>query len=344
MKILHLIFTIKTGGTETMLVDIANEQCRMGHNVSVLIINRDSEPELLSQFDSAVKLIEIGRKLSSRNPIPVIRTNLAVIKLNPDVIHVHNERGVNILLPFLRKRIIQTVHTTGIELTGCQTQTMVAAISRAVADDLRARCAVNADVVMNGIKVSEIAERKMSQQLKSLVCVGRMDFSVKGQDLLLRALVEFPELTLTLIGDGQDMEESRRLVKSLGIDSRVELLGKKNRNEIYNSLWEYDAFVMPSRQEGFGLVLAEAMAAGLPVVTSALPGPLEVIAGGRLGYVFEPGSADSLIETIKRLKNEWTDAQTVAISAGIDYVTANFSITTTVSRYLTLYSKIAKRL
>lgn len=340
MKILHLIFTMKTGGTESMLVDIANEQLRMGHDVSVLIINRGSEPELLAQFDSGINLIEIGRKLGSRNPMPVLQGNLAVLRLNPDVIHVHNERGVNFLLPSLRRKVIQTVHTTGIELTGCQTRTPLVAISNAVADDLRLHCGLSAEVVMNGINTSAIDVKGNSATLKKLICVGRMDMSVKGQDLLLRALVQFPEMTLTLIGDGTDMLAAKQMAAKFGVDSRVEFMGKMGREDIYKALKNYDAFVMPSRQEGFGLVLAEAMAAGLPVVTSALPGPLEVIDGGRLGFTFEPDSDVSLVEALKELSENWSQAQNLALTDGRKFVSDNFSVATTAARYVALYEKL----
>lgn len=340
MKILHLIFTMKTGGTESMLIDIANEQHRMGHDVSVLIINRGSEPELLSQFDSSVRLLEMNRKLSSRNPIPVLRTNLAVLGLNPDVIHVHNERGVNILMPLLRKKIIQTVHTTGIELTGCQTQTPLVAISQAVADDLKSRCGLDAEIVMNGIRTDVIERREPTEIIHRLVCVGRMDAQVKGQDVLLKLLTVFPEVTVTFIGDGPDLEKMKRMAKELKVHPRVEFLGKMSRSEIYDTLRDYDAFVLPSRQEGFGLVLAEAMAAGLPVVTSSLPGPLEVIDGGRLGYVFEPDSMMSLARALRRLADNWEDAQRIALTDGVDFVTEHFSVTNTAARYLELYKHL----
>lgn len=339
MKILHLIFTMKTGGTESMLVDIANEQSRMGHDVSVMVINRGSEPDLLAQFDSGVKIMEMNRRLSSRNPIPVVRTNLAVMKLNPDVIHVHNERGVNILMPLLRRRIIQTVHTTGIGLQGCQRQTPIVAISQAVADDLKSRCGLESEVVMNGIRTDEIKRRQPSERFDRVVCVGRLDVAVKGQDLLLKTLTCFPDLTLSLIGDGESMEGLKYLARDLRVASRVEFLGKMSRGEIYETLKDYDMFVLPSRQEGFGLVLAEAMAAGLPVVTSALPGPMEVIDGGRLGYIFEPDSSRSLAEALQRLVNNRDDAQRIALTEGIDFVAQNFSVTKTASRYIDLYGQ-----
>ncbi|MDE6536017.1 MAG: glycosyltransferase family 4 protein [Muribaculaceae bacterium] len=337
MKILHVIFTLKTGGLENLLLDIANEQANLGHEVGVLIVNSGSEPELLKRFDSRVRIMQTSRKAGSRNPFPIIRANFAAISFHPDIIHVHNENGVNILIPPLRKKVIHTVHTTGINLRGCQASTPVAAISEAVAEDLMSRCQVKSTVIMNGVKVGDISHRSYSDYLVKLVCVGRMDVAVKGQDLLIKALKEFPEMTLTLIGDGADLSAMKDLSVELGVDSRVEFLGALQRSEIYSRLADFDAFVLPSRQEGFGLVVAEAMAAGLPIISVDLPGPMEIIAGGRLGYSFAAGSVESLVEAIKALRDEWPAAQKRALTEGIDFVNANFSVASTVTNYLKLY-------
>ena len=339
MKILHIIFTMKTGGLENLLLDIANAQAAQGHQVAVMIVNSGSEAALLQRFAPEIKIIQIGRHAGSRNPIPLIRVNVEVLKWKPDVIHVHNETGVNILLPGLRRKVVQTIHTTGINLTGCQLRTPIAAISEGVAADLKAHCGVDAEVIMNGVQTDTIRHRSRSPKLERLVCVGRMNVSVKGQDLLLKAMPYFPELSLSLIGDGADLEAMKELAVSLGIADRVTFCGAMARGDIYQKLADFDAFVLPSRQEGFGLVAAEAMAAGLPIVSVDLPGPMEIIAGGELGYSFKADDVDSLVAAIKALDNEWTAAQERALSVGLDYVRANFSVATTAARYLELYHR-----
>ncbi len=340
MKILHVIFTLKTGGLENLLIDIANEQVRAGHEVSVLIINAGSEAEMLSRFDPQIRIIQSGRRAGSRNPLPLVKANLAVMAMGPDVIHVHNENGVNVMLPWLRRKVVQTVHTTGIELRGCQAQTPVAAISEAVAEDLRARCGVAAEVIMNGVRVDDIRRRALTDKPLNLVCVGRMDVAVKGQDLLIQAMAELPEMTLTLIGDGADLDAMKRLAADSGVASRVKFLGALSRDEIYQRLADFDVFVLPSRQEGFGLVAAEAMAAGLPIVSVDLPGPMEIIDGGRLGFPFESENVGSLVPAIKSLLANWLDAQKRAATEGVDFVREHFSVATTAARYLDLYRRL----
>lgn len=347
MKILHVIFKMLTGGTEMMLIDIAGRQADNGHDVSVMIINEGSDPKLIEALSPKVKVWQLNRKEGSRSPFPAIKYNLTLLAINPDIIHVHNERAVNMMIPPLRKKVLQTLHTTGIELLGCQTKTSLASISLWVASDLKQRLGLDSNVIYNGINCQEIPQRKPSTQLRKLVCVGRLDQSIKGQDLLLRALayspVAYPHLTdfhLSIIGGGPDEEALKKLAASLGIASRVDFLGQMTRNEIYKMLHSFDLFILPSRQEGFGLVLAEAMAAGLPVVASDLPGPLEIMNGGRYGLSFQSGSAVSLAEALEKAAVKWNELQQQAAGPALKFVTEHFNVNTTAQNYLNLYKSI----
>ncbi len=73
-----------------------------------------------------------------------------------------------------------------------------------------------------------------------------------------------------------------------GITDSVFFHGGLSRRELYGSLCTYDIMVHPARTEGFGLVIAEGLAAGLKMVVSDIAGPVEVVDGGRRGLVVEP--------------------------------------------------------
>lgn len=347
MKILHVIFRMCTGGTEMMLIDIVRCQAAEGHDVAVMIINEGSDPALVNSFPPDVKVCQLNRREGSRSPLPILRFNLMLMALNPAAIHVHNERAVNMMIPPLRRRVLQTLHTTGIRLHGCQTRTPLASISQWVASELKQRQKLDSSVVYNGIYPDSIARRKHTPQLRELVCVGRLDQKIKGQDLLIRALayssLAYPHIAdynLTLIGGGPDEESLKKLAASLGIASRVKFLGAMSRSEIYSLLPSFDLFVLPSRQEGFGLVLAEAMAAGLPVIASNLPGPLEIMKGGRFGLSFQAGSAVSLAEALEKAAVKWKAFQEQASGPALKFVKANFDVRNTARNYVSLYSAL----
>lgn len=344
MKILHVIFRMRMGGTECMLVDIIGRQVRAGHDVALMVINSGSDPALLSLLPAQARLFEIGRAGGSFSPLKVLEANFVALRFKPDIVHVHNKRIVNMLmLPSLRRRMIQTLHTTGIDLTGPQLHTGFTAISQAVADDARCRLGLEMPVVANGIDFDAVMPRRQApERIASLVCVGRLDSQVKGQDLAVRAMADprLASMTLTLIGDGPDLESLRRLARSLGVESRVFFAGAMSRGDVYAALARFDLFILPSRVEGFGLALAEGMAAGIPVVTAALPGPLEITLGDNFGRPFNSGSSVSLADAVASVAQMPPSRIAAMCDGARRRVMSRFSIDSTVSAYTDAYHSL----
>jgi glycosyltransferase involved in cell wall biosynthesis len=124
----------------------------------------------------------------------------------------------------------------------------------------------------------------------------------KDQPTLIRALALLRDqgvcVQLWLIGAGSQQVQLTALVQSLGLGSQVRLLG--SRRDIPELLAQLDLFVFAARpDEGFGIALAEAMAAGVPVVASNVPACHEVLAGGRCGLLVEPASPPALAAGIQ---------------------------------------------
>lgn len=127
----------------------------------------------------------------------------------------------------------------------------------------------------------------------------------------------------------------------LNLSNHIHLLGNKDRNWVYEHLAYYDLFIHPSRREGFGLSLAEAMAAGLPVIASNCDGPLEILDQGRYGMLFENGNAGQLAEAIETMitRIHSGEAQTLAKQAR-EHCIENYSIARTATQYLELYQTL----
>jgi glycosyltransferase involved in cell wall biosynthesis len=134
--------------------------------------------------------------------------------------------------------------------------------------------------------------------------VGRLT-EQKGHSVLLEALPEvisrFPELAVVIIGDGPERQSLEEKATLLGVAGQIVWMGKKSRDEVLGLYGVMDIFVMPSLYEGFGLTAAEAMAAGRPVVASAVDGLEEVVEDGVTGLLVPPGDSVALAAALINL-------------------------------------------
>jgi L-malate glycosyltransferase len=134
-----------------------------------------------------------------------------------------------------------------------------------------------------------------------LIAVGRL-VPRKGFDVLIRALARLPEeVELLLVGDGPEEQALRRLAAQNGVSGRVRLLGFQPRGAIHRLLRMADCFVLSSWHEGLGIVVQEAMDAGLPVIATNNGGQVDLIKQERNGLLVEPGNEESLADAIRRL-------------------------------------------
>jgi glycosyltransferase involved in cell wall biosynthesis len=294
MKIVHLIWGLNVGGAETMLVDIANIQAE-NHDVWLIIGNNDVDISIVSALDSRVHGVFLARPPGSRNPWYTLKLLAFLWRIEPNVIHVHQESFIR-LKRFMPAPLLLTIHDTRRSLsTAIVGFDSICCISEAVRNDVITRFALcNPGVVHNGVKFSSIAVKQdYGKTPFRIVQVSRLEHEKKGQDLLIRSLRKVLDLlgddlvTVDFIGDGSSREFLSNLAIEYNVRNQCNFLGIKKRQEIYANLHTYDLLVQPSRYEGFGLTVVEGIAAGLPVLVSDIEGPLEIIEGGRLGYCFK---------------------------------------------------------
>jgi starch synthase len=165
-------------------------------------------------------------------------------------------------------------------------------------------------MIPNGVDVGEFAEvgtRRDRHELVGLF-VGRLDSDQKGLDVLIRAMSKLPQnhpLRIRLVGeDWGGAELLRHLAQRLGVADRVTMVGKLSRQKVVREFAEADFLVLPSRFEPFGIVLLEAMAAGLPVIASRVGGIPEIVAEGETGLLVEPDNPDALAEAMRLLSQD----------------------------------------
>jgi len=214
------------------------------------------------------------------------------------------------------------------------------------------------DVIYNGIDTdrfifspakrrSKRAELGLDNDTRVLSILSRLT-EYKGHRFLIESLPEvlnqFPNLRLLIVGDEtfdiSFTEEIRQLVKDLGCVKNVAFLGWQE--DLVGILCATDIFVLPSLREGFGLVIAEAMATEKPVVAAKSTAIPEVVSDGKTGILVPCEDSNSIAEAVLFLLNNPQISESMG-KKGRKRVERYFSINAMVSGWDKLYSNLVQK-
>lgn len=151
------------------------------------------------------------------------------------------------------------------------------------------------------------SSQKENNKIKKILFVGGLDKAhyFKGIDILLKAVSELgiKNYELGIVGDGDLKSQYEKQAKKLDITDKVKFLGKVSDEELPGVYQQTDLFILPSinKNEAFGLVLLEAMASGVPVIASNLPGVRTVFQNGKQGLLCNPGDVNDLKNKIEEI-------------------------------------------
>jgi colanic acid/amylovoran biosynthesis glycosyltransferase len=163
-------------------------------------------------------------------------------------------------------------------------------------------------VILNGLDIDSAPEGVAKAPRRAyLVCVAHLH-KHKAHDVLLRAFKELDgshsELELDLVGDGPFRSELEALASELDIRGRVNFRGRVSRETALEYLGGARAMCLPSRRETFGLVVAEAMLLGVPVVATTVGGIPEIVRDEIDGLLVPPDDPRSLAEALERILSD----------------------------------------
>ena len=322
-KVTHLITTIERGGAEKQLLTLAIEQVQSGLKVEVFFLK--GKPDLKNEFEESG--VKVNNLLVGKSFLRQIFLLFKQLRKNPSPIHAHLPKSELLAAIVVRhKHLIFSRHNAEPFWPGgpriisnllskfvCKKASQGIAISNAVKSYLISRGEIPTgyiiDVIYYGFHKNSSTNSAGLKSITNLMNNQSSKFKIgtigrlvpqKDYPTLLSAfsnvLKSMPNTDLYIVGEGHLQKDLIELSKSFGIKDKVYWIGKTEY--IKEFLSKIDLFVLPSKYEGFGLVLLEAMVAKKPIVAannSAIP---EVL-GKTYEGLFSTGDIEALAQQIK---------------------------------------------
>jgi colanic acid/amylovoran biosynthesis glycosyltransferase len=158
------------------------------------------------------------------------------------------------------------------------------------------RCAIDTDAWE-----AEAGHRRSGSRIRNLLTVGRLVPQKSHQDVIATLAAVDVGLHLTVVGDGPLRLELEGFAQEAGVAERIDFRGGLDAPETAKAFRDADAFILLSRYEGLPIVLMEAMACGLPVVTTRIAAIPELVQDGVTGLLVEPGDVDAAAQAVSAL-------------------------------------------
>jgi glycosyltransferase involved in cell wall biosynthesis len=326
LKIAHVLNSLEIGGAEQVALNLAAGQVELGHDVHVISLAPGPDGPHADGFRK--KHVQVHRmpKLGPTvDPTLPLRLAWLFRRLGLDIVHSHNPQPIIYAGPaalLARVALIHTKHGENRDVArraslrryASRLANVFVAVSRQTALEAERQGEVaegKAVVIENGIDLSAFtpnletrgmirAELSIPTDAQVMGTVGRMD-AIKNQPLLVRATAPLlgSNRRLVIVGDGPNREAVENEVKHCGKGAFTHLLGR--RSDIGHLLSAFDLFVLTSDSEGLPMVIPEAMASALPVVSTNVGGISDVVSDEVTGCLVPPGDVAALRTCIERL-------------------------------------------
>lgn len=344
------------GGVQAQVLGLARELRRGGHEVRVLgpCDGPPPEPFVTPLGDSLPTAANGSVAPLAPDPAAVLRTVRALRDEDFDVVHVHEPLAPGPSITTVTLHAAPTVgtfhaagHSTSYQVFAPMLRRLIERIDRKVVVSKDALALVRDhlggeyDLLFNGVETSEIAAvepLRSASGRPAIFFLGRHE-ERKGLEVLLAAFARLDlDVELWVAGEGPDTHRLRSLHDG---DDRIAWLGRIDEADKVARLRGASVFCAPSLHgESFGVVLIEAMAAGTPVVASALDGYRNVATDDVDSVLVPPGDVDALAGALRRVLADHHLADRL-VRAG-DQRADHFAMSRLADEYVALYEAIAR--
>jgi len=332
MKIAILVefFPPRHGGTERASYNIAKHLALRGHDVHIITSWDQGLPKSSFQDGFHIHRVHWGKIRFFSTVFFLFEVFFCLKSIQPDIVHVQHIGFGSIPAYFSKKLLKKPYIVYGRGSDVYYMSFFMRIISKFFLKHAVKVIALTADmkrelqkiyygeilVIPNGVELDNYKNlQKQDFQVnnkKIIIFVGSLR-PVKGLEYLIKAMeiihVEMENTILMIIGDGEERKSLEKLVLKLHLENVVTFIGEIPNENIPSYLVQGDVFVLPSLSEGFPNVLLEAMAAGLPIVTTNTKGLSDIIRNEENGYLVEPKNPQQLAEKLLMVLNNSTQSK-----------------------------------
>ncbi|MCH5222371.1 MAG: glycosyltransferase [Muribaculaceae bacterium] len=357
LRILFVITSLRLGGAERLVADLAKGLKNRGHHVDIFVFDATETPITIELKRYGISIF--GKRKGyrqMRNPLVYFPLRRLLKQNKYDIIHTHNTtpQFIAALVASNGAKLITTEHNTHnrrrkIPILSNLDRLMYSRYRKVVCVSEQAKTNLLAylkledvdskfPVVYNGIdlqkfKSSDLPASPRHNPLRVIMVSGFR--KQKDQATLIKAFALLSDAYhLSLVGDGIERNACEQLVKELAIGHRIEFHGFKA--DVAPLLAESDIVVLSTHYEGMPLSIIEGMAAGRPVIASDVDGLREVVHGA--GILFQEGDSAELAAKIVELANDNTLYAVVARKCALR--AEKFDIVSTIDSYEKIYHAV----
>ncbi|HMJ11441.1 MAG TPA: glycosyltransferase [Polyangiaceae bacterium] len=363
MNIAHVLSSFGMGGQERVALDLARGQLAAGHQVFAVSLAEGPEGPHAENFRSAGARVFSLPKGAGFDVTLLARLHALLRREAVSIVHTHNPQPLVYGAPAGKLAGARVVHTKhGANPDGARRRWLrrgasefadaYVAVSNTTGELARRNRECRFErlhVIPNGIDLAQFApdpnaklgvcrELGIPEGARIIGTVGRLA-KEKNQRLLIAAAAPLlsDSVRLVLVGTGPEQEALQTFARSLAHGKYVHFAGA--RNDVGRVLAMLDVFALSSLTEGLPLVIPEAMAAALPIVSTRVGGIPDVVEDGKIGFLVPSGDEHALRESLSKLLEDptlaaWmgTRARSVALS--------RYSASRMTADYMTLYERV----
>jgi L-malate glycosyltransferase len=312
-----------------------------------------------SEKNLYVNKLYIARSLPVYNQVNYFITSFLFIKKlmkgkKIDIIHCHYAYPIGvlgyILSRYFKVPYIITEHASKFEnrfrsfihkklaLKSLEKADRIIAVGNSLKKEIEKYIINPISVVPNVVNVSKFYSAERDSKFINLGFLGSLDDNRKGLDLLFSAIykIQNQNYLLHIGGNGKFLEKYKNLSRKLDFSGKCIFYGNIKPEKVPDFFSKLDIFILPSRKESFGVVVIEAMAAGIPVIATICGGPEDIVTK-ETGLLIEKDNVDQLREAIEYMIINFKKYNNKLIR---DYVTYEYGVDSFVNKLTEIYEEL----